>query len=159
MAGVERYLRRGIGSKVQGMNATAPADFELHPQLAADTVEVVRWACCRVLLMNDAAYPWLVLVPQRPALRELHQMVAGDLAQVTAEIVRASEAMERLFQPVKMNVAALGNQVPQLHIHVIARFEDDPAWPKPVWGVMPALPYDARDLGARVEALRGAFAG
>ena len=143
------------------MNATAPAtaDFDLHPQLAADTVEVDRWICCRVLLINDATYPWLILVPQRPGLRELHDLSADDLAQVTAEIVRVSEAMERLFQPDKMNVAALGNQVPQLHIHVIARFEDDPAWPKPVWGVTPAEPYGAHDLAARIEALRGAFAG
>jgi diadenosine tetraphosphate (Ap4A) HIT family hydrolase len=134
-----------------------PANFELHKQLAADTIEVDRWDCCRVLLMNDAAYPWLILVPQRPGVCELHKLSAEDLALTTAEIVRASEAMERLFQPVKMNVAALGNMVPQLHIHVIARFEDDPAWPQPVWGVGPAVPYGAGELAARVEALRGAF--
>ena len=136
----------------------APSDFDLHPQLAADTVEVERWACCTVLLMNDATYPWLILVPQRPALRELHDLSAGDLAQATSEIVRASQALEQLFQPVKINVAALGNMVPQLHIHIIARFEDDPAWPKPVWGVTPAVPYDATVLGERLAALRGAFA-
>ena len=136
----------------------APADFELHKQLAADTIEVDRWDCCRVLLMNVATYPWLILVPQRPDVRELHALSAGDLALTSGEIVRASQAMERLFQPVKMNVAALGNMVPQLHIHVIARFDDDPAWPNPVWGVTPAKPYDAVDLTARVEALRDAFA-
>ena len=143
------------------MNEKAPAstDFDLHPKLAADTVEVDRWACCRVLLMNDANYPWLILVPQRPGVRELHDLPAEDLAQVTAEMVRASQAMERLFEPVKMNVAALGNQVPQLHIHIIARSETDPAWPKPVWGVVPGTPYGGGDLAARVEALRGAFAG
>ncbi len=135
------------------------SDFDLHPQLTADTVEAARWDCCRVLLMNDATYPWLILVPQRPDLRELHDLSADDLAQVTVEIVRASQAMESLFKPVKMNVAALGNQVPQLHIHVIARFEDDPAWPKPVWGVAPAAPYDAGALAERLAALRGAFAG
>ena len=85
-------------------------------------------------------------------------MTADDLALTNAEIVRASQALEQLFQPVKMNVAALGNQVPQLHIHVIARFEDDPAWPKPVWGVTPAVPYDENTLGERLAALRGAFA-
>lgn len=135
------------------------SEFELHPQLAADTVEVARWDCCRVLLMNDATYPWLILVPQRPGARELHLLSAGDLALTTAEIVRASQAMERLFQPVKLNVAALGNMVPQLHIHVIARFEDDAAWPKPVWGATPAVPYAVAALAERVEALRGAFAG
>lgn len=141
------------------MNASASPDFELHSQLAADTVEVARWDCCRVLLMNDAAYPWLILVPQRPGLRDFHELSAGDLALTTAEIVRASRALERLFQPAKINVAALGNLVPQLHIHVIARFEDDPAWPKPVWGVSPAEPYGAEALAERMEALRGAFTG
>ncbi len=135
------------------------SDFDLHPQLTADTVEVARWDCCRVLLMNDATYPWLILVPQRPSLRDLHDLSADDLASATAEIVRASQALERLFQPAKINVAALGNMVPQLHIHVIARFEDDPAWPKPVWGVTPAAPYNADALAERLEALRSAFAG
>lgn len=137
------------------MNAS---DFDLHPQLAADTIEVARWDCCRVLLMNDATYPWLILVPQRPDLRDLHDLAPADLALATAEIVRASQALERLFQPVKINVAALGNMVPQLHIHVIARFEEDPAWPQPVWGVAPAEPYGAGALAERLEALRGAFA-
>ena len=135
------------------------SEFELHPQLAADTIEVARWDCCRVLLMNDATYPWLILVPQRLGLRELHELSGDDLALTTAEIVRASRAIERLFQPVKTNVAALGNMVAQLHIHVIARFEGDAAWPKPVWGAKPAVPYDAAALADRVEALRGAFAG
>jgi diadenosine tetraphosphate (Ap4A) HIT family hydrolase len=143
------------------MNITAPVpeDFELHPQLATDTIEVDRWDCCRVLLMNDANYPWLILVPQRADVRELHQLSADDLTLATAEIVRASEVLERLLQPVKMNVAALGNQVPQLHIHVIARFANDAAWPNPVWGAAPAVPYGGDDLAARVAALRGAFAG
>ncbi len=140
-------------------SASESSGFELHPQLAADTFEVDRWACCRVLLMNDVTYPWLILVPQRSDLRELHDLTADDLALVTGEIVRASQAMERLFQPVKMNVAALGNQVPQLHIHIIARFENDAAWPKPVWGVVPAEPYGDDELTARIEALRSAFAG
>lgn len=141
------------------MNASAPSGFDLHPQLASDTVEVESWDCCRVLLMNDATYPWLILVPQRPGLHDFHELAPEDLTLATAEIVRASQALERLFQPVKINVAALGNLVPQLHIHVIARFEDDPAWPKPVWGVSPAEPYGAAALAGRMEALRGAFAG
>jgi len=141
------------------MNVSVPADFDLHPQLTADTVEAARWDCCCVLLMNDATYPWLILVPQRSGLRDLHDLSADDLALATAEIVRASQALEQLYQPVKINVAALGNMVPQLHIHVIARFEDDPAWPKPVWGVAPAVPYDKIALDERLAALRGAFAG
>ena len=133
--------------------------FEPDPRLAADTAGLGSLGLCRVLLMDDARYPWLILVPQRPGLRDLHDLPPEDLAAATAEIVRASRALETLFEPVKLNVAALGNQVPQLHIHVIARFEDDPAWPKPVWGVAPAVPYEAGALAERLEALRGAFAG
>lgn len=141
------------------MTDSTPSDFELHPKLAADTIEVDRWDCCQVLLMNDATYPWLILVPQRAGLRDLHNLSPEDLRVATGEIIRASEALEALFEPVKLNVAALGNQVPQLHIHVIARFEDDAAWPKPVWGVAPGVPYEADALAERLEALRGAFAG
>lgn len=139
------------------MSASPTAAFELHPQLAADTVEVVRWPCCRVLLMNDASYPWLILVPQRPGVRELHDLSADDLALATGEIVRASRALEALFHPAKINVGALGNLVSQLHIHVIARATDDAAWPGPVWGAGPARPYAAEALGERLAALRAAL--
>ncbi len=131
--------------------------FELHPQLAADTVAVADWPLCRVLLMHDANYPWLILVPAKPGLRDLHDLPPDDLAAATGEIVRASRALETLCSPDKLNVAALGNMVPQLHIHVIARFETDPAWPKPVWGVVPAVRYEQDELDARLSALREAF--
>jgi len=133
--------------------------FELDPKLAADTVEIARWELCRVLLMNDANYPWLILVPARAGLRDFHDLAADDLPAMTAEIVRASKALEALFDPVKLNVAALGNQVPQLHVHVIARREDDPAWPKPVWGAVPATPYDEAARNERIAQLRDAFQG
>ncbi len=131
--------------------------FELHPQLAADTVEVARWPLCRVLLINDATYPWLVLVPERPGMRDLHELEGADMVQAMAEVTRASEALLRAFAPDKMNIAALGNQVPQLHIHVIARFTGDAAWPQPVWGVVPAAPYDATALAERLTILRREF--
>jgi len=131
--------------------------FELDAKLAADTVEVARWELCRVLLMNDANYPWLILVPARAGLRDFHDLAADDLSAMTAEIVRASKALQSLFDPVKLNVAALGNQVPQLHVHVIARREDDPAWPKPVWGAVPATVYDEAARNARIAQLREAF--
>lgn len=133
------------------------ADFTLDPTLARDTVPLGEWALCRVLLMNDAQYPWLVLVPARPGLRDFHDLAPADLTLATGEIVRASKALQALFEPFKLNVAALGNMVPQLHIHVIARFADDAAWPKPVWGVRPAEPYDEAALTARLGDLRGAF--
>ena len=132
--------------------------FALHPQLAADTVEVARGACCRVLLMNDATYPWLILVPQRSGLRDFHDLAGADMAAAVAEIGAASRALQALYAPDKINVAALGNMVPQLHIHVIARHTNDAACPQPVWGVVPAMPYEAAALAARLAEVRAALA-
>jgi diadenosine tetraphosphate (Ap4A) HIT family hydrolase len=132
--------------------------FRLHERLAAETLEAVRWPLCRVLLMNDRTYPWLILVPEREGLKDLHDLAPADHGAIMAEIGRASRALRRLRDPDKINVAALGNVVPQLHVHVIARFTTDPAWPRPVWGVRPPEPYD--DAGARemLARLGAAFA-
>jgi len=134
-------------------------DFQLHERLAADCVTVADWPLCRVLLMNDASYPWLILVPRRAGLREIHEVAEADLPDLTAEIRSASRTLEAVFKADKINVGALGNMVPQLHIHVIARFKDDPAWPGPVWGKQPAVPYEAEALQARLDSLRKAFPG
>jgi len=128
--------------------------FTLHPTLARDTVEVARLPLCRVLLMNDRRYPWLILVPEREGVREIHELPAGDRAVLIEEIARASEALERLVRPDKMNVGALGNVVPQLHVHVVGRFAGDLAWPGPVWGSGPAIPYSADELEERRGRLR-----
>ena len=128
--------------------------FVLDPQLAGDTVEVMRGACCRVQLMNDANYPWLILVPQRPNLRDFHDLVGDDMLTTVAEIGAASRALQRLYDPVKLNVAALGNVVNQLHFHVVSRRRDDPAWPKPIWGVARRIPYEAAAMEARLNELR-----
>ncbi|MCP5366858.1 MAG: HIT family protein [Hyphomicrobiales bacterium] len=130
--------------------------FTLHPTLAADTRELARWTLCRVLLMDDARYPWLILVPALPDLREIHDLDAAGRTQLMDEITRASRALEAAFAPDKINVGALGNLVPQLHVHVIARRRDDNAWPGPVWGRHPPRPYaadEARDLTARLAPL------
>lgn len=132
--------------------------FELHHRLAADTVAVEDWPLCRILLMNDATYPWLVLVPRRNAVSELHELDAGDRAQLVEEMAEASHRLQNVTKAIKMNVAALGNVVPQLHVHVVARFADDPAWPKPVWGVVPGRPYEAAELAARLETLKTVLA-
>ena len=132
-------------------------DFELHERLAADTVELERWPLSRVLLMNDASYPWLILVPRRPALSEVHDLDPGDMPQFMDEICGASRALQSSLRPDKINVAALGNLVPQLHLHVIARFTGDPAWPGPVWGKAPPVPYESGALQERVAMLTGAF--
>ena len=132
-------------------------DFELHPQLAADTVSVATWPLCEVLLLTDANYPWLVLVPVPPGLRDFHELSPDDMVTAGQEISRASEALVELFAPDKINVAALGNMVPQLHIHVVARFTDDAAWPNPIWGVAPPLAYAPDALDARLADLRRVF--
>jgi diadenosine tetraphosphate (Ap4A) HIT family hydrolase len=137
------------------MNQRPPATrYELHPQLAADTYPVASFALCELRLMDDANYPWLVLVPRLPDARELLELEREQRRLVTDEIDRAARALRDAFQPYKLNVAALGNVVPQLHIHVIARYENDPAWPAPVWGRVAARPYTPEALAERVALLQ-----
>ncbi len=127
--------------------------FTLHERVAADTHAVCDLALCRVLLMNDKRFPWLVLVPMRPDLREIIDLPPGDRAVLMEEIARTSSALNDLFAPDKLNVAALGNKVPQLHVHVIARKKTDAAWPNPVWGPGTAEPYDKAETGALLDKL------
>jgi len=131
-----------------------PSDFELHPRLAGDTIFVADWPLSRVLLMNDARYRWLVLVPRVHAATELHDLSVVDRAQLIEEVARASAALKTSTGAAKINVGALGNIVPQLHVHIVARSIGDPAWPGPVWGHSPAKPYEASELQNRIAALR-----
>lgn len=117
-------------------------DLELHPRLAADTLHVTDLALCRVLLMNDSRYPWLILVPRRAEIAEIHELSVSDQGLLMAEISNSSETLAARFRPDKINVGALGNIVPQLHVHVIARRQSDSAWPGPVWGVGDAETYE-----------------
>ena len=132
--------------------------FALHPDLIRDTAEVERLPLCRVGLMNDSTYPWLVLSPMLPGLRDFHDVPAPHHAALMDEIGRASRALQRVYKPDKINVAALGNVTPQLHIHVIARSAGDPAWAKPVWGIVPAKPYAAAALGETIAKIHAALA-
>jgi diadenosine tetraphosphate (Ap4A) HIT family hydrolase len=134
-----------------------PMAFTLHATLARDTLEVVRLSLCRVLLMRDRRFPWLILVPQRDSVREIHELPAADRAVLVEEIARAGEVLMQLFQPDKLNVGALGNLVPQLHVHVVARFAADPAWPGPVWGSGPAEPYPQGEDEVLRDRLESAF--
>lgn len=128
--------------------------FELHPQLAEDTVPVIELALCEVRLMDDANHPWLVLVPRVANAIEMIDLDAMQRTQLTAEIDAVCRALKALFKPDKLNVAALGNMVSQLHVHVIARYIDDIAWPRPVWGTTAARAYSPEALIERVQALR-----
>jgi diadenosine tetraphosphate (Ap4A) HIT family hydrolase len=128
--------------------------FALDPRLAADTLEVGELTLCRVLLMNDSRFPWLILVPRRDNLSEIHELSPEERARLIDEAAFAGERLKALTGAKKINTAALGNMVSQLHVHVIARFDDDAAWPGPVWGVGKAAPYTPEEAAARLAALR-----
>ena len=108
--------------------------FKLDGRLADDTIYLTELSLCRVLLMNDRRYPWLILVPRYNGLKEIHDLSEKDQSNLMSEITTTTGIIEKLFTPDKINVAALGNSVSQLHIHIIARFKEDDAWPGPVWG-------------------------
>ena len=131
--------------------------FQLDSRLSADTLPVGDLELSRVLLMNDARYPWLILVPRRAGLVEFLQLDREDCAALDAELRLCALALMELHRPHKLNVAALGNVVRQFHVHVVARFEGDAAWPRPVWGGPPAPPYAAAEAVARVKDLRAAL--
>lgn len=133
--------------------------WALHAQLAADTLVVGEFPLSRLLLMNDARYPWCILVPRVIGARELHWLDDADQLQLLRESTALSRAMEAAFQPHKMNVAALGNAVPQLHVHHIARYRNDAAWPAPVWGRHPPQPYEEPLRRERLGALRALLPG
>jgi len=131
--------------------------FALHPRLAADTRHVASLPLCDALLMDDANYPWLILVPRVAGARELLDLGGEDRARLWREIDLAAQALRDLFAPDKLNIAALGNVVPQLHIHHIVRYRTDPAWPAPVWGRVPAVMYGVGEIEKVVEKLRAAL--
>ena len=131
--------------------------FSLHPQLAADTLHVGDFPLCRLLLMKDARYPWFILVPMQADLEELFDLSGCEQAQFWRECRALGKAMAQAFQPHKLNVAAIGNIVRQLHIHHVARYQQDDCWPKPVWGQLPALPLSEMEQLRRVELLCAAL--
>ena len=116
-------------------------EFSLAPELARDCIEVADWPLCKVLLMNDSQYPWFILVPRQAGLKESIDLSEQDQLVLMQESAKLSLLLKDVFNPDKLNVAALGNMVPQLHIHHIARFKSDAAWPAPVWGKFTAKPY------------------
>ncbi|WP_368164266.1 HIT domain-containing protein [Aeromonas sp. R6-2] len=124
--------------------------FELHPRLAADTRVLGDLPLCRVLLSRDSNYPWLILVPRIDNLREIHHLAESDRQQLMRESCAVAALMEASLQPDKINIGALGNLVPQLHLHHVARFTGDAAWPGPIWGAKPAQPYEEAGLEKQV---------
>jgi diadenosine tetraphosphate (Ap4A) HIT family hydrolase len=127
--------------------------WSLDPKLAG-TLPVGDFAVSRLLLTNDVNYPWLVLVPRRPAVVELIDLQANEQTQLLAEVDATARALKAITGCDKLNIAMLGNQVSQFPVHVIARFRDDAAWPLPVWGAVPPLPYQAAERDRLVSSLR-----
>ncbi len=128
--------------------------FQLHPRLAADCVLVGELPLCKLLLMNESRYPWCILVPRRASVTEIYRLDASDRRQLLDESCLLAETMQRLFQPDKLNIAAIGNLVPQLHLHHVARYQTDAAWPAPVWGKFTPETYSKEALQQRLTELR-----
>ena len=130
------------------------ADFILDTRLQEDSVEVGNLSLCNVRLMNDARYPWLILIPRVADVVEVHDLAEGAQTLLWREVTDTGRVLTRLYNADKLNVGALGNVVPQLHVHVIARNDGDSAWPGPVWGQGPARPYSRQALGDELDRLR-----
>lgn len=130
------------------------AGFALDPRLQADTRHVAMLPLCELRLMDDARYPWLVLVPRRAGMVEVADLAEADQAQLWREANQAAAALRAVAPCDKLNLGALGNIVRQLHLHVVARTQGDAAWPGPVWGCGAAVPHAAEALAARLAALR-----
>ena len=129
-------------------------EFTLHRQLEADTAFITDLPLSRALLINDSHYTWIVLVPRRANATEIYKLNHSDQTQLLSESAQICRVMETLFSPDKMNIAAIGNMVPQLHLHHVARFTSDIAWPAPVWGFAPSAAYDAKILESTVKRIR-----
>ncbi len=130
------------------------AKFELHPTLQNDTVSVADLPLSALLLMNDSRFPWLILVPKKASVLEIHDLEIPDQNQLLQEIVGISQLLKEYVRPDKLNVASIGNRVPQLHIHIVARKKDDLAWPAPVWGYAQAIAYTESELQRVVQEVK-----
>ena len=133
-------------------------EFELHPRLAADCITLGNLDLCRVLLMDDARFPWLILVPRRPGATAIYRLPEDDQRRLWQESARLSAFLMETFRGDRLNLSALGNLVPQLHLHHVVRYRDDPCWPGPVWGCGERRPYDPDGLEAVCARLMPLFA-
>ncbi len=133
--------------------------FQLHPVLAADCWYLGDFPLSALLLSKDANYPWFILVPRQSGVEEIYQLQEQQRVDLLEESCVLAEVLQQVFQADKLNIAALGNVVPQLHLHHIVRYKNDAAWPRPVWGAVAPLAYEEKDLGARLELVLGALSG
>jgi diadenosine tetraphosphate (Ap4A) HIT family hydrolase len=136
------------------MISDSQTTWSLHPQLTQDTLPVGDLPLSRVLLANDANYPWLILVPRRPGLTEIIDLEENEQVQLLGEIAKTARALKSITACEKLNIAAIGNVVAQLHVHVVARRHGDAAWPKPVWGTVPPIVYAPAIRAGLIAALQ-----
>lgn len=133
--------------------------FVMDHRLADSSFPLAEWDLCHIRLKNDKSWHWLYLVPALEGIREIYDLTAADQVLLVSEIARAAKAINDLFAPDKINTAALGNMVPQLHVHIFGRYNNDPAWPKPVWAVdVPEIPYSDAEAEAKVKQFADYFA-
>lgn len=158
------YLFEGMGKnsrvrRIIFIESPFMPQFELHPRLRQDSFNVGRFALSQLLMMNDSQYPWFILVPRRPETTEIYQLTEADRQLLLAESCLLAETLQAVYRPDKLNIATIGNLVPQLHLHHVVRYHTDRAWPAPIWGKFPAKAFDTssaeRELARIREHLNG----
>ena len=127
--------------------------FKLHPQLEKDCISLGKFELCQLLLMNDSQFPWFILVPQRADITEIYQLTAPEQVTLIQESSYLAENLTAIFQADKLNIAAIGNIVSQLHLHHVVRYRNDKGWAAPIWGKFAAVPYSAQQLEALKQKL------
>jgi diadenosine tetraphosphate (Ap4A) HIT family hydrolase len=128
--------------------------FQLHPRLKQDCIAIGRFDLCQLLMMNDSQYPWFILVPEKAGIKEIYQLGKTERHVLTEESSYLAENMAELYNADKMNIAAIGNLVPQLHIHHIVRYQSDRAWPAPIWGKFAAVPYTRQQITDNIDRVK-----
>ncbi|MEQ1739208.1 MAG: HIT family protein [Methyloglobulus sp.] len=131
--------------------------FDLHPQLERDCITIGRLTLCRLLLMNDKQFPWFILVPEIEGITEIFQLDKQQQGLLIEESSFLAEQLNMLYKADKINIAAIGNLVPQLHVHHVVRYRSDKAWPAPVWGKFAAIPYSEQELADTVRIMADAL--
>lgn len=133
------------------------SDFALHHRLKADTFHVASLPLCELLMMNDSQYPWFILVPRQMLCHEIYQLSVEDRNQLMNESCLLASILHEQFKPEKLNIATIGNLVPQLHMHHVCRYSTDASWPAPVWGKLPPQAFDPNIAKSRIIAIQNAF--
>jgi diadenosine tetraphosphate (Ap4A) HIT family hydrolase len=128
--------------------------FQLHPRLKQDCIAIGRFDLCQLLMMDDSQYPWFILVPEKADIKEIYQLSKSERHTLTEESSYLAENMATLYKADKMNIEAIGNLVPQLHIHHIVRYQTDKAWPAPIWGKFAAIPYTQQQITDNIDRVK-----